>query len=202
MTAGTQLTERFEKALVYATQTHRGQRRKGEDTPYIGHLLAVTALVLEDGGNEDQAIAALLHDAVEDQGGLEQLAEIRNKFGEQVAEIVDGLSDAYGYPKPPWRQRKQRYLEHLRHEQRPAVLRVSLADKLHNARDTRRDLRQHGTQSWKRFKGGQQGSLWYYRSLVEIFKQRFDSPMVSEFEEVVKDLHSLSSSSNDRDRLK
>jgi (p)ppGpp synthase/HD superfamily hydrolase len=191
MNSAARLTERFDRALVYTARTHRGQRRKGTDTPYIAHLLAVTALVLEDGGDEDQAIAALLHDAVEDQGGLERLAEIREMFGERVAEIVDGLSDAYGHPKPPWRGRKQRYLEHLRQEERPGVLRVSLADKLHNAHDTLRDLRLHGLKAWGRFKGGQEGSLWYYRSLLEIFKQRFDSPMVGEFEEVVEDLHKM-----------
>ena len=185
-----QPSARFEEAFSFAMRLHARQRRKGTDIPYISHLLAVTALVLEDGGDEDQAIAALLHDAVEDQGGKRTLEEIRKRFGERVAAIVDALSDAYGSPKPPWRRRKEDYLEHLRSA--PAdVLRVSLADKLHNARTIVRDLRQVGDGTWQRFKGGKEGSLWYYRTLVRIFEERSASPMVGEFARVVSEMERL-----------
>lgn len=167
-TSTPRLTVRFEEALVYAAQLHRFQTRKGTEIPYVSHLLAVTALVIQDGGDEDQAIAALLHDAVEDQGGRETLAEIHRRFGEQVARIVEHCTDAYEDPKPPWRARKESYLARLR-QAPPEVQRVSLADKLHNARSILRDLRSGGPQVWERFRGGKEGTLWYYRSLVEIF---------------------------------
>lgn len=181
------LTSRFEDALVFAHQLHASQTRKGTSIPYIAHLLAVTALVIADGGDEDQAIAALLHDAVEDQGGLKTLQLIRSRFGERVAVIVDGCTDAYGSPKPPWRERKERYLEHLKHAS-PEVQRVSLADKLHNARSILRDLRQNGEDIWSRFNGGKSGTLWYYHSLVLIFQQQVDSPMVEELALVVGEI--------------
>jgi len=138
------LSNRFEDALRYAYTLHARQTRKGSNIPYIAHLLGVTALVLEDGGSEDEAIAALLHDAVEDQGGMKTLMEIRRRYGDLVAEIVEGCTDAIASPKPPWRQRKERYIEHLRHAS-PAVRRVSLSDKLHNARSILEDLRKDGS---------------------------------------------------------
>ena len=166
----TRLTDRFQDALSLAFRLHDGQKRKGTQVPYFSHLMGVAALVLEDGGNEDEAIAALLHDAVEDQGGLQTLEDIRQKFGQHVAEIVDGCTDAYTQPKPPWKQRKQAYLAHLT-QAPPEVLRVSLADKLHNARSIYADLQRNGSSTWMRFNGGREGTIWYYRSLVEIFKQ-------------------------------
>jgi (p)ppGpp synthase/HD superfamily hydrolase len=178
------LTERFEEALLYATRLHRGQLRKGSRTPYLAHLLAVTALVIEDGGDEDQAIAALLHDAAEDQGGIETLAEIRRLFGQQVADIVDGCTDTYLVPKPPWRERKERYIDHLQTASQ-AVQRVSLADKLHNARSILLDLHHLGESTWERFNGGKDGTLWYYRKLVRIFQVTNRSPMVDELVRVV-----------------
>lgn len=180
-----QLTERFQEAFAFASMLHAKQKRKGTDIPYLSHLLGVTALVLEDGGDEDQAIAALLHDAVEDQGGLKTLEEIRQRFGHHVAEIVDGCTDAYAHPKPPWKQRKEAYLEHLR-DASPDILRVSLADKLHNARSIHADLQRNGKSIWSRFNGGRQGTLWYYRSLVRVFSERFSSPNVAELERVVQ----------------
>jgi (p)ppGpp synthase/HD superfamily hydrolase len=184
------LTARFERALVYAFQLHRRQTRKGSHTPYIAHLLAVTSLVIEDGGDEDQAIAALLHDAVEDQGGLVTLERIRTKFGDRVARIVEGCTDADSLPKPPWRSRKEAYLNHLAGA--PAeVRRVSLADKLHNARSILADLRQSGDSVWKRFNGGKDGTLWYYRSLVEIFRAEVDRRMVIDLGEVVDKIERL-----------
>jgi (p)ppGpp synthase/HD superfamily hydrolase len=186
-----QLTERFQDAFSLAFRLHAKQKRKGTNTPYFSHLMGVTALVLEDGGNEDEAIAALLHDAVEDQGGLQTLEDIRQKFGHHVAEIVDGCTDAYSHPKPPWKQRKQDYMDHLG-QASPEILRVSLADKLHNARSIHADLQRNGVSTWMRFNGGREGTLWYYRSLVEIFKRCSSSPMVADLERVVEALGALS----------
>lgn len=182
MTAG--LTSRFDEALVYARRLHASQLRKGSNIPYISHLLAVTALVLENGGEEDQAIIALLHDAAEDQGGLAVIEAIQEKFGERVAAAVESLSDTFEDPKPAWRPRKERYLDHLRMANEDVVL-VSLADKLHNARSILRDLRLSGPEVWKRFRGGKEGTLWYYRSLIEIFQQVSRSVMVAELAETV-----------------
>lgn len=181
------LNSRFEEALVLAARLHAHQKRKDKDLPYISHLLAVTALVFEDGGDEDEVIAALLHDAAEDQGGLRTLHEIRSRFGERVAAIVEGCSDTFTLPKPPWQERKQAYLEHLRTA--PAeVRRVSLADKLHNARTILADLETDGQVVWKRFNGGKQGSLWYYRTLLEIFQSGPDSHMLREFTRVMAEI--------------
>jgi (p)ppGpp synthase/HD superfamily hydrolase len=184
---------RFEEALVLATRLHARQKRKDKNLPYVSHLLAVTALVLEDGGDEDEAIAALLHDAVEDQGGLPTLDEIRQRFGERVAAIVEGCSDSFVQPKPPWRVRKQDYLDHLRTAS-PSVRRVSLADKLHNARTILADLRQDGDDVWTRFNGGKEGSLWYYRSLLEIFQTWPDSYMRREFSRVMAEIERMAES--------
>jgi (p)ppGpp synthase/HD superfamily hydrolase len=184
------LTERFKAALDYAFELHAHQKRKSSQIPYISHLLGVTSLVLEDGGGEDEAIAALLHDAVEDQGGIPTLEEIRLRFGERVAYLVDGLTDAYGNPKPPWRQRKERYLKHLAGAE-PAVRRVSLADKLHNARSILANLQTLGPVTWKRFHGGQDGTIWYYRSLLDIFQAGEPSFMVTELARVVRDIECL-----------
>lgn len=184
------LTDRFKQAFNYAFDLHLHQKRKGSQIPYISHLLGVTSLVLEDGGDEDEAIAALLHDAVEDQGGAPILAEIRSRFGERVARIVDGLTDAYGAPKPPWRQRKELYLAHLRNAD-PAVRRVSLADKLHNARSILANLQSIGDATWKRFNGGREGTLWYYRTLVKIFQEGEPTFMASELARVVAEIERL-----------
>src|SRR5436309_13050206 len=146
------LGERFADALAYAADVHRDQVRKSTAIPYVAHLLAVAARVLEDGGREGEAIAALLHDAPEDQGGEARLADIRDRFGDRVADIVEACSDTFESPKPPWRGRKEAYLAHLRD---PAtaidVLRVSAADKLNNATAILRDLRQLGPRVWERF---------------------------------------------------
>jgi (p)ppGpp synthase/HD superfamily hydrolase len=187
---GTILTDRFEQALIYATQLHAEQTRKQNRTPYIAHLLSVTALVLEDGGDEDEAIAALLHDAVEDQGGMETLEAIRQRFGSRVAEIVDGCTDAYTIPKPPWRKRKEDYLHHLEHAS-PEVRRVSLADKLHNARSILRDLKADGEDVWRKFNGGKDGTLWYYRSLSDIFNRTGDDWMTAQFANLVSEIEHL-----------
>jgi (p)ppGpp synthase/HD superfamily hydrolase len=185
------LTRRFEEALIYASQLHGAQKRKGTSIPYIAHLLGVTALVLEDGGDEDQSIAALLHDAVEDQGGHETLHAIRERFGERVAEIVEGLTDTFIHPKPPWRERKEKYIEHLKHAS-PEVRRVSLADKLHNARSILADLRTNGPSTWDRFRGGKEGTLWYYHSLLDVFLQHDSTWIVEELARVIEQIDRLS----------
>lgn len=186
------LSQRFEEAVIFSLHLHADQKRKGSGIPYAAHLLAVTSLVIEDGGDEDLAIAAMLHDAVEDQGGLETLSKIRRIFGDRVAVIVDGCSDSYSIPKTPWRQRKERYLEHLL-TANSDVLRVSLADKLHNSRSILSDLRGHGEKTWASFNGGKEGSLWYYRKLVDIFSNSdLSSPMVYEFASTVDAIKKLS----------
>ena len=185
-----QLTERFEQALVYATQLHSKQKRKGTNIPYVAHLLTVAALVLEQGGNEDEAIAALLHDAVEDQGGLPTQEEIRKRFGEQVTEIVIGCTDADTFPKPPWKERKERYIAHILTAP-IEVRRVSMADKLHNARSVLIDFRQHGHKVWQRFRGGREGTLWYYREMVKAFQETGGGAIVDELDRVVSELEHL-----------
>ena len=187
------LSERFQDAFDFAFQLHASQNRKGSGIPYISHLMAVAALVLEDGGDEEQAIAALLHDAVEDQGGIETLEEIHLRYGARVASIVDGCTDSYTIPKPPWRERKEAYLTHLR-EASKDVRRVSLADKLHNARSILADLRRGGDSVWQRFNGGREGTIWYYGTLVNVFQQVDDSPMVDELARVVAEIQRLSPS--------
>lgn len=185
------LSQRFEEALNFCVHLHSQQRRKGTHVPYIAHLLAVTALVLEDGGDEDLVIAALLHDAVEDQGGLDTLQMIRIKFGDRVADIVDGCTDSYTVPKLPWRERKERYLDHLQAANLD-ILRVSLADKLHNSRSILRDLRLSGDDTWSRFNGGKEGTLWYYRELAAIFiESDLSSQMVEEFIQTVLEIEDM-----------
>ncbi len=190
------LSPRFEEALIYATRLHARQTRKRANTPYIAHLLSVTALVLEAGGGEDEAIAALLHDAVEDQGGQKTLKEIQRRFGEKVANIVESCTDAFAFPRPPWRERKEAYIAHLQ-EACPEARRVSLADKLHNARSILRDLRLDGEKTWHKFNGGKEGTLWYYRTLLDTFKIMEDNFMVDEFERVVIQIEHLAKLTTD-----
>jgi (p)ppGpp synthase/HD superfamily hydrolase len=181
------LTRRFVDALGYATEVHAGQSRKGTSVPYVSHVLAVCSLVLEDGGGEDEAIAALLHDAVEDGGGQPVLEEIRRRFGDRVAEIVWACSDTDETPKPPWKERKARYIAHVR-AAGPDARRVSCADKLHNVRSILRDYRVDGERIWGRFNAPPEEQLWYYRALVEAFRQPDRSPLVAELERVVSEL--------------
>jgi len=164
------LTRRFDMAVQFASGLHHNQSRKGTHIPYIAHLMSVAALVLEAGGNEDQAIAALLHDAVEDQGGLPTLDTIRRLFGDRVADRVLECSDSDSSDpnkKAPWHERKQAYLEHLKAASPDALL-VSAADKLHNARDILACYRELGDEVWSRFnkKAGKEDQLRYYRALV------------------------------------
>jgi GTP pyrophosphokinase len=149
--------EKFEDALVYAARLHRDQARKGSRVPYVTHLLAVAAIVGENGGTEEEVVAALLHDAPEDAGGRERLEEIRERYGDEVAEIVAGCTDTYEDPKPAWRPRKEAYVAHVA-EASSSVRLVSAADKLHNARSILADLRSLGEELWDRFTGGKRGT--------------------------------------------
>lgn len=184
------LSERFTEALVYATQLHAQQTRKGTNIPYISHLLGVASIALEYGADEDSAIAALLHDAVEDQGGATTREEIRRRFGDVVTGIVDGCTDADTIPKPPWRQRKEKYIAHLGTAS-AAVRLVSASDKLYNARSILKDYRELGESLWSRFKGGKEGTLWYYRALVEAFQDGASTPLIEELQRVVTQLEQL-----------
>ena len=182
------LTERFDNALQFAHGVHSSQIRKDTTIPYVSHLLSVAGLVLESGGGEDLAIAALLHDAVEDaedMSGEDMSDRIRAKFGDRVADIVDGCSDAKsssGGSKPPWRSRKEAYLEHLRSAPND-VLRVSIADKVHNARSIATDQDRFGEALWERFSSTSEDSRWYYTSLRDIYKERIsDSYLIKELD--------------------
>lgn len=185
-----QLTDRFERALVYATHVHGGQVRKGTSVPYVAHLLAVAATVLEYGGDEDMAIAGLLHDAAEDQGGARRLDDIRSRFGERVAAIVSSCSDSLveaGEAKEEWRARKERYLRHLESCDGDTLL-VSLADKAHNARSILRDLRKSeiGRAVWQRFKRGSEDQLWYYGALAAAYRRLLPGQLAEELAEIVE----------------
>jgi len=181
------LTPCFEAALTLACHLHAQQLRKDQQTPYIAHLLSVTALVLENQGTEAEAIAALLHDAIEDQGGNPTRDLIRSQFGEEITAIIDGCTDSDTHPKPPWRQRKQRYLQQLKAAS-PSVRKVSLADKLHNARSLLKLLQQQGHSAWNCFSGGKAGTLWFYQSLLEIHQTCPPEPMLQELQHIIHEL--------------
>ncbi len=185
------LTDRFKDALWMATDLHANQWRKASGIPYVAHLLGVASLVLEYGGNEDETIAALLHDAVEDQGGKPTRQLIADKFGETIAQIVDGCTDADTTPKPLWRPRKEAYIAHIA-SATPSVRLVSACDKLYNVRTILADYRRVGDEIWERFKGGKKdGSLWYYQTLVTEFKKTGDHAVYDELERTVNELLSL-----------
>lgn len=181
----TRLTERFVEAVRYAAEAHGQQPRKGTDVPYVAHLLGVASFVLEDGGDEDAAIAALLHDAAEDQGGRARLEDIRTRFGPRVAHIVEGCTDSWSEPKEAWMDRKERYVEHAKKLDRE-TLRVSAADKVHNAYTILRDLRTQGDAVWERFKASPDDIIWYYDALVRSFRDAGGGPLVDELERVVR----------------
>lgn len=184
----THLTRRFTEALDYAASAHAGQLRKGTQLPYVTHLLGVAALVLDDGGTETEAVAALLHDVVEDQGGHERLLDVRARFGHEVGDIVEACTD-YDVTgaRGPWRARKETYVAHIA-DMPAAVRRVSLADKLHNARAILRDYRLHGEALWERFNAGGEAQRWYLRALADAFARASDSPMVADLEAAVAEL--------------
>ena len=180
---------RLAAAVEFALTAHAQQKRKGTDTPYVSHLLGVASLVLEHGGDEEQAMAAMLHDAVEDQGShLEPI--IRERFGARVADIVLGCTDADTLPKPPWRERKEAYIRHLE-TAGTEVLLVSCADKVHNARAICTDVRTHGLEVFDRFKAGQDGTLWYYRTLAAAFRRLMPGALADELSDAVATMENL-----------
>ena len=186
----TPLGARFERALVFATQKHAGQHRKGTTVPYVAHLLGVASLVLEAGGDQDLAIAALLHDVVEDCGGAPMLKEIRRRFGKRVAYVVEGCTDSDLTPKPPWLERKKAYIAHLRTADSDTRL-VSAADKLYNVRSIVAAYREIGEKVWERFLGKRDGTLWYYRALLDEFKRKQATPLIRELERAVIELEAV-----------
>jgi len=184
------LSVKYSFALAYAAEVHAHQKRKGTEIPYVSHLLAVGSLVLEHGGTENEAIAALLHDAGEDQGGLDRLAEISEKFGEEVAGIVAGCTDDVNEKKAEWRVRKERYLDHLP-KATDSVRLVSCADKTHNARAIVSDLRMMGDAVFSRFNGGKEGTLWYYRALADVFLGLGPTRLAGELDSAVRAMHEI-----------
>lgn len=179
------LTSRYDDAFRYAHELHRDQTRKGTSIQYISHLMTVSAIVIENGGTEDQAIGALLHDGAEDQGGNETLEEIRLLFGDTVAKIVYDCTDAWVEPKPEWRPRKEAYLAKLP-EKLPRSLLVSLADKVHKSEAILFDYRELGDRLWGRFTGGADGTRWYYAALDEVFAQTLPGRLSDRLTRAVK----------------
>ncbi len=190
------LGPRFLKAFLLAAEKHKGQVRKASTTPYIAHLMGVASLVLEYGGDEDMAIAALLHDVVEDCGGAPMLKEVKRRFGTRVAKIVEGCTDSYGDPKPPWQERKENYLRHLKNANAETRF-VSTADKLNNVRSIISDYREVGELIWARFNGGREGTLWYYRALAQEFKRGKPNRLIRELELAVRELKEMTDGKTD-----
>ena len=182
---------RLMDAAAFAMTIHADQVRKGSGVPYLGHLLGVASLVLEHGGDEDQAIAGLLHDAIEDQGAHQEPA-IRERFGARVADIVRGCTDADTLPKPPWQARKEAYIHHLE-DASPDILLVSCADKVFNARAIVTDLKTHGDAVFERFTASKDGTLWYYGTLAEVFARRMPSVLSRELADAVLEMRDLAS---------
>lgn len=185
-------SDRFLLALDVAARMHAAQRRKGTDTPYVSHLMGTCAIALEYGADEDEAIAALLHDAIEDVQPTEDARAAVAYFGTRVLAIVEGCTDADTHPKPAWRQRKERYHAHLGQAD-ASVLLVSAADKVHNARTLVADLRRQGERVWERFNAGRDDTIWNYRSLVAAYRANpaHDRHLVDELERVVDELEAI-----------
>ncbi len=179
------LTRRFDEAFAYAHDTHRDHARKGSGAPYIGHLMGVASIVIDDGGSEDEAIAALLHDAAEDCGGRERLEDIRARFGDTVATIVEDCTDSWTIPKAPWTERKQKYVEHAK-TLASTSLRVSAADKVHNAYAILRDLRNVGDKVWERFNARADDIVAYYQGLVRSYREAGGGRLVDELDRIVR----------------
>ncbi len=192
------LTDRFQRAFAVACEVHAAQLRKGARIPYVAHLMSVAALVLEYGGGEDAAIGGLLHDAVEDcEDGAQMELRIREEFGDHVAGIVMGCSDAVavpGQPKAPWQDRKTAYIGRVAGEADPDVLLVSACDKLHNARSIVADLRAVGPALWGRFKAGPADQLWYFQSLASCYQGRVPPALSDELTRTIRQIQSLAGS--------
>ena len=196
------LTQRFTDAVDYARQIHTGVR-KGTEVPYMAHLLGVASLVMGEVGHvpfavtEDMVIAGLLHDSVEDEGGLPRLHDIEAKFGKEVADIVKGCTDSFEVDsdkKQPWEQRKASYIKRLREEpESDGTLLVSAADKLYNARAILEDYGEIGAEVWKRFKRGRDQQLWYFDELLKIYEARCPNwRIVKELKSVVSEMRRVS----------
>ncbi|HLX86207.1 MAG TPA: HD domain-containing protein [Terriglobales bacterium] len=181
------LGPRLQRAFRYAADKHAGQTRKQTAVPYLSHLMAVASLVLEAGGDEDMAIAALLHNVVEDCGGMPRLREVHKKFGPRVARIVEGCTDSFGEPKGVWIERKKDYLHEVKHADAETRL-VSASDKLHNVRTILSDYRRDGEAIWSRFSGKKEGTLWYYRALSDEYRRRGANRITRELELAVAEL--------------
>jgi (p)ppGpp synthase/HD superfamily hydrolase len=187
--------KRFRDALVWAAELHEEQKRKGGNVPYVAHLLGVASIVLEHGGDEDQAIAALLHDALEDQAHRMTPGEIGARFGERVEKIVEACTD--GDPEEQrdrdigrWRVRKQKYIDQIASKPAEALL-VSMADKLYNARAILEDFRELGDKVWPRFTAGKEGNLWYYRAMLTAFRPRADNRLWHELDRTVAEIEKM-----------
>ena len=180
------------RALAAAAQIHAAQSRNGTDIPYLSHLLGTCSIALEYGADEDQAIAALLHDAIEDGLPTEAARRTVASFGPEVLRIVEACTDADTHPKPPWRERKEAYLAHLAGQDGPVLL-VSASDKLHNARSIVRDLREIGDRVWERFNPSKEEMLWYYRSLVTAYRSNpaHSSALIDELDRTVTEMETL-----------
>ena len=189
---GMLFTDRLVDAFAAARRLHATHVRKGTGTPYLTHLMAVAALVAEYGGDEDQVVAALLHDAVEDQGGRKTLESIRDEFGETVAFYVESCSESDTQPKPPWRERKEAFLSRLA-EAGPEVRLICAADKLHNARSMSRDLRTAGNALWQRFNGGRDGTLWYMQEALNTLAEGWSHPILAELAHALASLRKAAS---------
>jgi len=185
-----------ERAFTKAARQFAGETRKETEVPYLSHLMSVAALVMEAGGDDVQVAAAFLHDSAEDKGGQAELERIDAEFGPEVASIVCDLSDSLvdttaGETKEAWRPRKERYIDHLRDAPERSLL-VSAADKLHNARCILADYRNEGGESWVRFNETDPvQQLWYYRSVIDVFRERLDSPLTDELARTVDELERL-----------
>jgi (p)ppGpp synthase/HD superfamily hydrolase len=192
MTDAAQYSDRLIEALGVAARLHASQRRKGSGVPYLSHLLGTCSIALDYGADEDEAIAALLHDAIEDVEPVEEARAAVTAFGERVLHIVEGCSDTDVHPKPPWRERKERYVAELANAD-ASVLLVSAADKLHNVRSIAADLRRHGPATWDRFKGGRDGTLWYYRVVLDAYRANLQHPppLVEELDRAVREIVAL-----------
>lgn len=197
------LGSRLQRAFRYAAEKHEGQARKQTAVPYLSHLMGVTSLVLEAGGDEGLAIAALLHDVVEDCGGMPRLREIRKIFGPRVAKVVEGCTDSFGEPKPEWIERKKDYLREVRDADDETRL-VSASDKLHNVRTILADYREQGEAIWARFSGKKEGTLWYYRALSDEYQRRNSNRIARELEIAIGELERMvaDSARSSKKRLK
>jgi (p)ppGpp synthase/HD superfamily hydrolase len=186
----TDLSERFSDAFQCACRWHADQRRKVSGAPYVAHLLGVAGIVLDSGGSEDEAVAALLHDAVEDQGGAEARRKIERLFGAAVAQVVDECTDTDETPKPPWRERKEAFVARVPVMSASARL-VTAADKLDNVRGLIQGYYEQGETLWTRFRGGRAGALWYHRAVADAICRAESTPLAQRLNREVTRLESL-----------